>query len=179
MAASVFLRSFWMLWEKITIAICSLVKSVWNQDEKSNTSVSALAGPEKITIHKALSHLCHLQMFFKVSVLKNFVISTGKHLCWSLLAFRPATLWKSVLFSCQYGEIFKNTFFYRTPPVAASIKGQSALVNWILNTKTYARVVFRIPSNIHDGTFFRKFLTAFSSSLFSQAKLRHRCLTGF
>ena len=24
------------------------------------------------------------------------------------------------MFSCEYCEIFKNTFFYRTPPVAAS-----------------------------------------------------------
>ena len=40
---------------------------------------------------------CHygnscLQMFFKIGALKNFVIFTGKHLCWSL--FRSATLLK-------------------------------------------------------------------------------------
>ena len=39
------------------------------------------------------------QMFFKIDVLKNFVIFTGKHLCWSyflikLQASRPATLFK-------------------------------------------------------------------------------------
>ena len=46
-------------------------------------------------------------MFFKIVVLKNFAIFTGKHLCWS----RPATLSK------------RNSYtgvFYRTPPVAAS-----------------------------------------------------------
>ena len=26
------------------------------------------------------------------------------------------------VFSCEYWEIFKNTFFYRTPPLAASGK---------------------------------------------------------
>ena len=25
------------------------------------------------------------------------------------------------MFSCEFCEIFKNTFFYRTPPVAASV----------------------------------------------------------
>ena len=25
-------------------------------------------------------------------------------------------------FSCEFGEIFKNTFFVRTPPVAASVQ---------------------------------------------------------
>ena len=34
---------------------------------------------------------------------------------------RPATLLeKRKVFSCDLSEIFKNTFFYRTPPVAAS-----------------------------------------------------------
>ena len=39
------------------------------------------------------------QMLFKIGVLKNFASFTGKHLGWSL---------------------FLITFFYRTPPVAAS-----------------------------------------------------------
>ena len=58
-------------------------------------------------------------MFFKIGVLKNFVIFTGKHLRWSLFcikqqAFRPATLMKqtpSQVVSCEYYEIFKNKFF--------------------------------------------------------------------
>ena len=37
------------------------------------------------------------QMFFKIGVLKNFAMFTGKHLCWPL-----------------------QTFFYRAPAVAAS-----------------------------------------------------------
>ena len=52
------------------------------------------------------------QMIFEIAVLKNFVVFTGKHLCWS--PFRPATLLKkespTQVFSCEYCEIFKNSF---------------------------------------------------------------------
>ena len=67
-----------------------------------------------------------LQMFFKIGVLRNFANFTGKHLCWSLFliksqARRPGTLLKSDsktgVFFCEICEIFKNTFFYRTPAV--------------------------------------------------------------
>ena len=67
------------------------------------------------------------EVFCKKSVLRNFAKFTGKHLCQSLffnkVAGRPATLLKKTLaqvFSCEFCEISKNTFFYRTPPVAAS-----------------------------------------------------------
>ena len=43
------------------------------------------------------------QMFFKIGVLKNFA------------NFTPTQA-----FSCEICKIFKSTFFYRTPPVAAS-----------------------------------------------------------
>ena len=71
------------------------------------------------------------QMFFKMDVLKNFANFIGKHLCWSLFliklqAWRPVGLQcyeeeiPTQLFTCEIWEIFKNTFFYRTSPVAAS-----------------------------------------------------------
>ena len=53
----------------------------------------------------------HSQMFFKIDPLKNLSNSPGKHLCWSLFK----------VFSCEICEIFKNTLFYRTPPLAASV----------------------------------------------------------
>ena len=40
----------------------------------------------------------------------------------------PAILLKETLaqvFSCEFLEISKNTFFYRTPPVAASVARQN------------------------------------------------------
>ena len=66
---------------------------------------------------------CRSPMFFKVNVLKNFAIFTGKPLCWSLFriklrAFRPAIYQKeslAQLFSCVYCKLFKHSFFYRTP----------------------------------------------------------------
>ena len=54
-------------------------------------------------------------MFFKIGVLKNFVNFTGKHLCWSLFLIKSAKV-----FSYEIYKIFKNTFFDRAPPVAAS-----------------------------------------------------------
>ena len=57
--------------------------------------------------------------------LKNFVIFTGKQLCWSLIltklqACRPAILLKKRLtqvFSCEYYEIVKNAYFEEKPRV--------------------------------------------------------------
>ena len=66
-------------------------------------------------------------MFFEIGNLKNFVRFTGKQLCWDLFliklrAVRSATFLKSdsnTGFFCRYCEIFKNSIFYRTSPVAA------------------------------------------------------------
>ena len=70
----------------------------------------------------------HPEVFCKKRALGNFAKFTGKHLCQDLFfdkiaGLRPSTLLKKKLaqvFSCEFCEIFKNTFFYRTPPVAAS-----------------------------------------------------------
>ena len=65
-------------------------------------------------------------MFFKIDVLENFRKFHRKTLVFESLliklqAWRP--LFKEtpiqVLF-CEICKIFKNTFYYRTPPVAAS-----------------------------------------------------------
>ena len=58
------------------------------------------------------------QMFFKIGVLKNFAIFTGKHLCWKACHF----IKKRLQHKCFTVNItkFKNNFFYRTPLVAAS-----------------------------------------------------------
>ena len=57
------------------------------------------------------------EVFYKKGVLKNFTIFTGKHLCQSLF-FKKETL--AHVFSCEFCEIFKNSFLYRTPLVTAS-----------------------------------------------------------
>ena len=61
------------------------------------------------------------QMFFKIGVLKDFALFTGKQLCWSLFltnfqAWRPATLLK------RDSSIGIFSFFYITPPVVASVR---------------------------------------------------------
>ena len=68
------------------------------------------------------------QVFFKVGILKNFIIFTEKHLCRSLFfinyRLQVTTLTKSnsyKVFSCEYCQIFKNSSFYRTPVMAASV----------------------------------------------------------
>ena len=68
---------------------------------------------------KGLDRSSHSEMFFKIGFLINLAIFTEKHLCWSLFliksqAFRPATLLKrdsTQVFSCEYSENSKNTFF--------------------------------------------------------------------
>ena len=80
----------------------------------------------------------HQSSFVKKDVLKNFAIFTWKHLCWSLFfiklqAVRAATLLKSgsnTMFSCEYCEIIRNTYFVQHLRTAASL---------------------RILLNIHDG----------------------------
>ena len=72
-----------------------------------------------------------LQKLFKIGVLKNFAMLSGKHrrCCLFLIklhTMRPAILLKSesiidvLMFSCEYCEIFKNRFFYRAPLVTPS-----------------------------------------------------------
>ena len=62
-------------------------------------------------------------MFFKIGILKNFVIFTGKDLCWSLFLIKlsPKTP-KMFQHRCFLVNIarFLRTPFFGTPPVAAS-----------------------------------------------------------
>ena len=70
----------------------------------------------------------HPEVFCKKSVLKNFAKFTGKQLCQSLFFNKVAGqacnfVKKETLvqvFSCEFCEIFRNTFFYRTPLAVAS-----------------------------------------------------------
>ena len=60
------------------------------------------------------------EVFGKKVALRNFPKFTGKHLCQSLYNFiKKDTL--AQVFSCKFCEIPKNTFFQKTPLVAASV----------------------------------------------------------
>ena len=52
------------------------------------------------------------EMFCRKCVLRNFAKFTEKHLCQSLFLNKVEAL--AQVFSCEFCEIFKNTFFYRT-----------------------------------------------------------------
>ena len=75
---------------------------------------------------------CHRRCSVKIGVLGNFAKVTGKHLCQSLFfnkvaGLRSANLLKMSLwhrFSCEFCEISKNTFSYRSPLVAVSANFQ-------------------------------------------------------
>ena len=56
------------------------------------------------------------ELLCRKGVLRDFAKFTGKHLCQSLLVETIA----QVLF-CEFCEISKKTFSYRTVPVAASV----------------------------------------------------------
>ena len=58
------------------------------------------------------------ELFCKKRFLRNFTKSAWKHLCQRLFFKKKESLAQS--FSCEFSEISKNAFFYRTPPVAGS-----------------------------------------------------------
>ena len=75
-------------------------------------------------------------MFYKKDVLRNFAKFTGKHLCQRLFLNKVAGLrpkacnfikkkFLAQVFSCEFCEISKNTFFHRTPLVDASERCRS------------------------------------------------------
>ena len=60
-------------------------------------------------------------MFCKKGALRNFAKFTGKHLRQRLFFNKVKKESLAQVFSCEFCKISKNNFFYRTPPVAASI----------------------------------------------------------
>ena len=77
---------------------------------------------------KRMNRSSRPEVFCKKGVLKNFAKFTGKHLCQSSFFNKVAGLRRNFIkketlaqvFSCEFCEIFRNTFFCRTPLVAAS-----------------------------------------------------------
>ena len=57
-------------------------------------------------------------MFFKIGVLKNFAIFRGKHVSWSVFLQKLQVC----NFPVNIAKFFRNSFFDKTPPVAASEK---------------------------------------------------------
>ena len=87
------------------------------------------------------------KMFFKIGVAKNFANFRGKHLCWSLLLIKLLARLKNSLqhrcFPVKFEKFLKTLFFYKKPPVAASVlllvrlmQFNSGLSIWVMKQKT-------------------------------------------
>ena len=83
----------------------------------------------------------------KKGVLKKFTKFTWKHLCWSLFLIKLQTSGLQLynftkketltqVLSCEFRGIFKNSCFYRTPPVAAFEDRQNFLRHPHFKVKT-------------------------------------------
>ena len=102
-----------------------------------------------------------LEVFWKKGVLRNFAKFTGKHLCQSLFFNNVAGLKAcnfiekdnlAQVFSMNFAK-FLNTFFYRTPPMAASVYYHEWIINQILN-----RIITMKPHWRYLKKLFRNFL---------------------
>ena len=80
-------------------------------------------------LHHNIDRSSHSQLFFKTGALKSFPNFTAKHLYWGLVLIKLQA-WglqryqkkaPTQVLSCEIYEIFKNIFFNRTPPAAASV----------------------------------------------------------
>ena len=119
---------------------------------KVNSKDTRTKSIDAIAVSLALIGLrsSHLSCSIEKTVLKNFAIFTGKHLCWSLFLiklqdFRPATLLERdsntdvFLFSCEYCKDFKyllrKTFtsgcFWRLQTFLQSYRKPNWNVVWI------------------------------------------------
>ena len=60
----------------------------------------------------------------KIGAFKNFAVFTEKHLCWYLLLIKLQNFIKqdsNTGVSCEYCKMFKDSFLFRTPPVAVFV----------------------------------------------------------
>ena len=104
----------------------------------------------------------HLRCSIIKAVLKNFAIFTGKYLCWSFFLIklqdsRPITLLKETptqVFSCEYYNIFKNTYFEKHLPTAASVnwkifyRATENKLKWSLNKNENLLFTLKRFSNV-------------------------------
>ena len=73
----------------------------------------------KIGLIVTSSRSSHQRCSIKESVLKIFTKFTGKHLCQACNFIKKEIL--AQVFSCEFCEIFKSIFFYRTHLVTVSV----------------------------------------------------------
>ena len=95
------------------------------------------------------------EVFCKKGVLRNFAKFTGKHLYQSLFFNKVANFIKketlAQVFSCEFCEICKNTFSYRTPPVATYIQVPFTIFGKFEELKHISETFFCQPESIFSS----------------------------
>ena len=87
----------------------------------------------------------HRRYFVKTGGLKNYAKFTRKHLCWSLVFRKVAGLrlakkeTPTQVFSCEFCEIFKNTFFTEHLWTTASVWINSKKIFIIKRRQKYSK----------------------------------------
>ena len=87
------------------------------------------------------------EVFCKKCVLRNFPKFAGST-CARVTFLLKKRLWHRCPFSCEFCEISKNTFSYRTPPVAASERWE---ISWWEDNKEMTIINWR-AFNYSSGT---------------------------
>ena len=80
----------------------------------------------------------------KIGLLRNFAKFTGKHLYQRLLLIKLPKAWNNIKkdtmaqeFSCEFCEISKNSFSYRTPPVVFQNRALQFIIPVVSETATW------------------------------------------
>ena len=143
-----------IIFKKRTAHLASYTCSTRDVHQYKNTSLYSCINHQEYLFHRTnitiyiqnsfknsflqnTSGSSRLQMFFKKGVLKSFANFTGKYLkkrsfflknlqAEGLQLYLKKT--PTQVFSCGVCETFKNTFFYRAPPVTASVPPVAASV---------------------------------------------------
>ena len=96
----------------------------------------------------------HRRCSVKKGVLRNFAKLTGKHLCQRLFFNKAFFIIKETLaqvFSCEFCEISKNTFFTEHPRTSASMsnfEGNQIFKNHYMEENKLSETSFNIKRNV-------------------------------
>ena len=101
--------------EWIWVGIKTLWGSNWGRN-KNNEARQIVTGSYK---KKCIFKSSHRNCSTKKVVVRKFINFIGKHLCWALQLYWKGT--PTQVFSCEFCEIFKNTYFEEHLRTTASI----------------------------------------------------------
>ena len=109
------------------------------------------------------------EMFCQKCVLRNFAKFTGKHLSHSLFLNKVAGYPAGAqVFSCEFCEVSKSTFWYRRPPVPTSRTSETA--TWKCSVK---QLLWKIRVNFLEKICGSMSFLIFWTYVFSRNFLKH------